>query len=231
MEILNNNSKNLNPTAGDAFGEGWNIMWKSFLALFVVSILASILSGPIAMFQLKEGGSVGSFHWFLIPVAMFALIYGVFIAGPISYSTNWVFLLAVRGEKFEIRDMFAVFQKNYWNAVAANIVVGIIILFGIFMLVIPGIIFAIRLSFVSYLIIDREMELTEALNKSWSMTKGYGWQIFFMGIISFFVAILGLIAFFVGIIVSIVWIQTAFATMYQAVVEKDGHFMDPTIEE
>jgi uncharacterized membrane protein len=134
--------------------------------------------------------------------------------------------LAVRGEKFEIKDMFSVFQKNYWNAVAANVVVGFIVGIGFIMLIVPGIIFACRLAFVPYLVIDQEMELTEALNKSWEMTKGYGWQIFFMGILAFFIVILGLIALIFGVIISAIWITTAFATMYQAVVEKDGHFLD-----
>jgi membrane-anchored glycerophosphoryl diester phosphodiesterase (GDPDase) len=122
--------------------------------------------------------------------------------------------------------MFAVFQKNYWNAVAANVVVGLIVGIGIIMLIVPGIIFACRLAFVPYLVIDREMELTEALNKSWEMTKGYGWDIFLMGILAFFVVILGLIALIFGVIISAIWIKTSFATMYQAVVENDGHFQE-----
>ena len=55
------------------------------------------------------------------------------------------------GERVEIKDIFAVFQRNYWNAVIANIVVGIIVALGIFMLIVPGIIFACRLAFVPYL--------------------------------------------------------------------------------
>jgi membrane-anchored glycerophosphoryl diester phosphodiesterase (GDPDase) len=139
-----------------------------------------------------------------------------------------VFLKAVRGEPFEIRDMFEVFQRNYWNAVAANVVVGLIVGIGLIMLIVPGIIFACRLAFVPYLVIDREMELTEALNESWQMTKGYGGQIFLMGVLAFFIAILGLIALLVGVIISAIWIMTAFATFYQAVVEKEGYFQQDT---
>lgn len=226
MEILNNNQSRLIPTAGESYGVSWNIMWKSFIGLLAVTIIHAIISGPTAVFQWE----VDSFEWFLVPFTLFAIGFGIFIAGPIGYSTNWVFLKAVRGEPFDIQDMFAVFQRNYWNAVAANVVVGLIIGIGILMLIVPGIIFAVRLAFVPYLVIDREMELTEALTKSWEMTKGYGGQIFLMGILAFFIAIGGLIVLFFGVIISIIWIRTAFATMYQAVVEEEGYFQENTLE-
>ena len=144
------------------------------------------------------------------------------MAGPISYSVKWVFLKAVRGERIEIRDMFAVFQKNYWNAVVANIVVGVIVGLGIVMLIVPGIIFACRLAFVSYLVIDRDMDVMDALRTSWDMTRGYGWQIFFMGFLAIFIVLAGLIALFVGVIISVMWISASFAAIYHAVELKDG---------
>jgi len=234
MEVLNNFKRKINPDAGSAYGAGWDIMWKTFVPLFVVSIVYGIISGPNAMFQWDGDNGFGSdnnyFQWFMAPLILFAIAYGVFVSGPIGYSVTWVFLKAVRGEPTEIKDMFAVFQRNYWNAVLGNIIVGIIVGIGILMLIIPGIIFACRLAFVPYLIIDREMEVTEALNKSWEMTKGYGWNIFFMGFLAIWIVVLGLLALVFGVIISGIWISTSFATMYQAVVEEDGHFQEAVIE-
>lgn len=152
--------------------------------------------------------------------------FAVFVSGSIGYSADWVFLKAVRGEEFEVKDLFSVFQRNYWNAVLGNILVVIIVGMGLFMLIIPGIVFACRLAFVTYLIIDREMEVSEALSKSWEMTKGYDWQIFFMGVLVIPIAIIGLMALIFGVIVSAIWAKTPFAVMYQAVVEKEGHFQE-----
>ena len=158
----------------------------------------------------------------MVPMVMFGIAYGVFVAGPISYGAIWVFLKAVRGERIEIRDIFVVFQKNYWNAVIANIVVGVIVGLGIVMLIVPGIIFACRLAFVPFLVVDREMDVMDALRVSWDMTRGYGWQIFFMGFLAFFVFIGGIICLGVGIFISIMWISAAFAAIYHAVELRDG---------
>jgi uncharacterized membrane protein len=74
------------------------------------------------------------------------------------------------------------------------------------------------------------MEVSEALSKSWEMTKGYGWQIFFIGLLAIPIGILGLLALIFGVIVSAIWVKTSFAVMYQAVVEKEGHFQEVLVE-
>lgn len=218
VTILNNEQYDFQPRAGRSYSVGWKVIWTYFVELLVVGIVYAVLSGPVSVFQWQ----VDKFAWFLVPLAMFGIAYGVFVAGPIGYGANWVFLKAVRGERIEIRDMFVVFQKNYWNAVIANIVVGVIVGLGIVMLIVPGIIFACRLAFVPYLVVDREMDVMDALRVSWDMTRGHGWQIFFMGLLTIPVVIGGLLCLGVGIIISIMWIAAAFAAMYHAVELKDG---------
>jgi hypothetical protein len=218
VTIMNNEQYDFYPDAGKSYSNGWKIIWVYFVELLVVSIVYMILSGPISFMQWK----IDSFEWFLVPLVMFGIAYGVFVAGPIGYGAKWVFLKAVRGERIEIRDIFAVFQKNYWNAVIANIVVGVIVGLGIVMLIVPGIIFACRLAFVPYLVVDEEMDVMDALRVSWDMTRGYGWQIFLMGFLAFFIVIAGLIALFVGVFISAMWISAAFATMYHSVALKNG---------
>lgn len=218
VTILNNNKYDFLPDAGSSYSVGWKVLWASFVELLVVSIVLMILSGPVSVIQWK----IDSFEWFLVPLIFFGIIYGIFVAGPIQYGANWVFLKAVRGERIEVKDIFVVFQRNYWNVVIANIVVGIIVGMGFVMLIVPGIIFACRLAFVPYLVVDREMDVMDALRVSWDMTRGYGWQIFLMGFLSIFVVIAGIICLFVGVIISVMWISTAFAAMYHAVEMKNG---------
>jgi len=213
VTILNNEQHDFQPEAVQSYSIGWKVIWIYFVELLVIGIVYMFLSGPIGIFQWQ----IDKIGWFMAPLVMFGIAYSVFVAGPISYGANWVFLKAVRGERIEIRDMFVVFQKNYWNAVIANIVVGVIVGLGIVMLIVPGIIFACRLAFVPFLVVDREMDVMDALRVSWDMTRGYGWQIFFMGFLAFFIVIGGLICLGVGVFISIMWISAAFAAIYHAV--------------
>jgi hypothetical protein len=228
METNNLQSSNgFKTRCGPSYNKGWNIMFTFFIELVVVSLVYFVIQMPTNMVQVKAN----EWHWIFIPMVIFGIAYGIFIAGPIGYSTGWVFLKAVRGEKIEIKDMFSVFERNYWNAVLASIIVGVIVAFGFIMLIVPGIIFAVRLAFVKYLIIDRKMEALEALKTSWNMTRGHGWHIFWMGLLVVPIILAGIIMLFVGVFISAMWISAAFAVMYHAVCLKRGEFLVPIEQE
>ncbi len=210
-----------NTTAGDSYSKGWNLIFTTFVELLVVTLVYMVISIPTNMVQFSFH-SDNEFHLMLIPLVLLSIGYGIFIAGPIGMSADWIFLKAVRREKIEIKDMFAVFERNYWNAVIAGLVTTIIIVLGVCMLIVPGIFFACRLAFVPYLVIDRKMEALEALKASWAMTKGHGWTIFFMGFLAIFIFLAGIIALFVGAIISAMWISAAFAVLYHSVYLKKG---------
>ena len=218
VTIYNDPANDFIPEASNSYSTGWRVMGTYFMELLVIGIIYSILSGPVSAIQIRDGG----FEWYMVPLILFGMLYGIFVAGPISYGADWVFLKAVRGERVEIKDMFSVFQGNYWNAVVANVVVAVIVGMGFVMLIVPGIIFACRLAFVPYLVVDKQMDVMEALRVSWNMTRGYGGQIFLMGLMAFFIALGGLLLLIVGIFISIMWIKTSFAAMYYAVEQKDG---------
>ena len=218
VTIYNDPANDFIPEASKSYSTGWRVMGNYFMELLVIGIIYSILSGPMSVIQIGDGG----FEWYMVPLILFGMLYGIFVAGPISYGADWVFLKAVRGERVEIKDMFSVFQVNYWNAVVANVVVAVIVGMGFVMLIVPGIIFACRLAFVPYLVVDKQMDVMEALRVSWNMTRGYGGQIFLMGLMAFFIAIGGLLLLIVGVFISIMWIKTSFAAMYYAVEQKDG---------
>ncbi len=213
MEAINDQQTNGRITAGTSYGKGWDIMWQTFIELLVVSLVYGIISIPIGTLKWEAD----EFKPIFILLGMFGVAYGVLLTGPIGYSVNWVYLKAVRREKIEIKDMFSVFERNYWNAVLANLAVGVIVFIGIVMFIFPGIIFACRLAFVPFLVIDRKMEVMEALKTSWAMTSGHGWTIFFMGLLAIPIVIAGLIMIGFGVILSAIWISAAFAVIYHSV--------------
>ena len=64
---------------------------------------------------------------------------------------------------------------------------------------------------------DKKLDPIEAVEMSWRMTRGHGWKIFFMGILSFFIIIFGLIMLIVGIFPALVWVSSSFAALYESV--------------
>jgi hypothetical protein len=213
---------NLVPSAGGSFSYAWRKMFeKAFLPLLLVVIIVGLLNGPGAGVNWKmDHGSY--FPWMLLfPVVLFGLAYTFLFLPIIKYGENLIFVKAMRDEEADIKDLFEGFKTKYLNIVLANLIVVALVMIGFVMLIIPGIIILCRLSFVSFLIMDKNLEPMKAVEKSWQMTRGHAWTIFLMGVISIFVFIAGILAFIVGAIISIMWIHAAFATMYQSVLNSN----------
>lgn len=206
------NSTALVPGVGSCYGNGWQQLWKYILELLLITVIGIVVSLPLGWTnEAREVGGAGA-----ALLSIFALAYGILLAGPIDYGISFAHLKAARGDQLIVKDMFEAFQ-NYLNAVLANLLVGIIVCIGLVLLIVPGIVFACKLVFVPYLVVDRKMEAIEAVKESWRMTEGHSWKVFLIGLLAIPIAIAGLICFGVGIIASLMWIRLAFASLYHAV--------------
>jgi len=195
------------PGVGPSYGNGWRQLWKHFLELLLIIIIAFVISLPSGIGRFGDDFGI---------LGILAIAYGILILGPIEYGVAFAYLKAARGDTLRTKDMFGAFQ-NYWNAVLANILVDVIVIIGFVLLIVPGIIFACKLVFTPYLIVDRKMEVIEAVKESWRMTGGHAWKVFLIFLLAIPIGIAGLICFGVGIIVAIMWISIAVASLYHAV--------------
>jgi uncharacterized membrane protein len=212
----------LTPTAGSVYSFGWARIKKYFLDLFLITIIVAAVYVPLAMIQSLDGSDTPGG----VLLRMFSFAYLVLLLMPLDFGAALVFLKTVRNEKFDVQDMFSVFE-DYLNVVLAGLLVAAIVGIGIMLLVVPGIIFACRLAFVRYLVMDRKMEPVEAVKESWRMTGGHANQIFLTGFLAVWVAIAGLLCLGVGVIVSWMWIRCGFASMYYAVSELERSKSSP----
>jgi len=205
------NSVVLVPGVGSSYGNGWRQMWRNFLELFLIGLVGLVISIPSGMGGWEREGAAA-----ISALGILGYIYGIMIVNPTEYGISFAYLKAARNDKLEIRDMFEAF-RNYWNAVLANLLVGAIVIVGFFLLIIPGIIFACKLVFTPYLVVDQRMGVIEAVKESWRMTKGHAWTVFLIGLLAIPISIAGLICLVVGIIPAIMWIEATFASLYHSV--------------
>ena len=229
-----------------SYKNGWGQLWKYFLGLFLIGIIFAVITSPEMWSKTTDAVSVGDVLLgtvllgnvllgnvllgtvllgavllgdvllgdVLLGTVLFA--YALLIVAPVEYGAASAYLKAARGDKLEVKDMFAAF-RNYWNAVLANLLVDIIVLVGFIFLIVPGIIFACKLAFVHYLVVDRKMEVIAAVKESWRMTNGHAWQVFLIGLLAIPIGIAGLLCFGVGIVIAMMWVSLAFASLYHAV--------------
>ena len=206
------NYTELIPGVGSSYSNGWQQLKKYILELLLITVIGIVIGVPFGVFR-TDANTVSAGTAIL---GILGLAYGILLVQPIDYGVSFANLRAARGDKLKVKDMFEVF-RNYVNAVLANLLAGAIIVIGLVLLLVPGIILACKLAFTPYLVVDRKMEVIEAVKESWRMTGGYAWKVFLIGLLAVPIAIAGLICFGVGIIFSIMWIRLAFASLYHAV--------------
>ena len=201
-------------TAFGSFGYGWQQLWKYFLHLFLISVIVTVLGFP----TWGPFGGDGGFHTAGFAVLnMLAAVYLLLVLPVIHYGGDWLYLRYMRDESPNIADIFSGFRQNYLNIVLANLLVFAIVGIGILLFLIPGIIFACRLSFVTYLVMDKRLDPVAAIEKSWNMTRGHGWRIFGMYLLAIPMVIFGFVLLIVGALFAYMWVTCAFASLYHAV--------------
>ena len=214
-------------TISGSYGYAWQQMWKHFLYLFLVIVIVGFAESPASMIRNSEFVDTPG----MIALQIIIAAYWLLVLSVLNYGADFMFLKGIRNEKINIIEMFDGFKKNYLNIILSRLLTFAIVGLGFVFLIVPGIILACRLSFVSYLVMDKNMEPVAAVEKSWEMTRGYGWKIFWIAMLAIPIVIAGLLCFIVGIIFAIIWISAAFAAMYHAVdLEEQKHLNGIEVE-
>jgi uncharacterized membrane protein len=225
------------PTFGTAYGTGWSVMADNFLRFLLVVIILGVLTSPMSFAKFDVKDSLPFNHFDMSPtkllalgaigvvagiVGFMALLYNLLVLPVFQYGGRMMFLTGTRGKTPDFDHLVSGFRSNYLNIVLANLLVTALVGIGCICLIIPGIIIGCRLAFTSYLVMDKGLDPIKAVEESWRLTRRHGWTIFFMGFISIFLFIFGLICLIFGVFIAIMWVKSAFATLYQSVLVEKG---------
>ncbi len=186
---------------GKAFSYGWTEVKKNFwyfvgLAVIVI-IIESITNGP------KEGRTYLSFL-------------GIFLSAWMTCGYTKIILDYYSGTKRELTDVFTQFAY-FWRVLGASILIGVIVLLGFIALIIPGIYFGLRFMFTVPLIIDKNLDISEAMKQSTELTKGIKGSLFLFALGTIGVMILGAICLGVGIFVAMPVVWLAYIYLYKKI--------------
>jgi hypothetical protein len=149
-------------------------------------------------------------------VAMTSLVSVIFSMGYISLTLD-----AVRSKQVYYKTLLSqVSFKKAVKLVLSQMLVGLIVAFGLFLFVIPGICFALKYSMVPYLIIDKDMDIGESLKESSKVTKGVRLEILLMYIVSGLLILLGVLVLGVGVIPASIVVSITQAYVYETLLKQ-----------
>jgi hypothetical protein len=189
------------PSVSETYAYAWGVLRERFPELLLAALAWIAFWIPSAVLHYQQAG---------LP----SLAYDALVLAPLNFGALRLYLLAARGESFEIGDLFAAFGGRYATAVATHVLFVVLVGAGLMAFVVPGIWIASRLSFVAFLVMDEDETATGAIRESWRRTAGHSWRIVCFGIVGLFLSIAGALLLGVGIVPAAMWAHVAFAALY-----------------
>lgn len=196
---------------GEAVSFGWDTA-KKHVGFFVLLIVATIVLEFIPTLAGKaapENAVMGTVVFLL----------GLAVGGLVHLGWANVSLRFCDGAKAELGDFFGIFPLIL-HYVAASILYGIIVMVGLMLLVVPGVMWALRFSLFPYMILEHDCGPIEALKMSSRVTKGGKWDLFGFYFTSMTIVMLGFAAVVLGLIWAVPTAAVATALVYRELLEQ-----------
>lgn len=176
---------------------GWGKV-KENLEIVLFTTLLMLAVGAIS-------GGEGGIGWSMLQIlaAIFMLI--------IRIGYTKIFLRMFDNDKPKFNDLFKEYHL-FWKYLGATILYGLVVFAGLILLIIPGIIWAVRFSFSRIIVVDAQMGPVAAMKESYELTRGKFWDLLGFWVVVILVNILGLLVLGIGLLVTVP--MTTFAAIY-----------------
>ena len=184
---------------------GWHT-WKANIVFFLAVLLTTwIISAiPNALESaLGKGSALDSI------IRLVSWIFSVVV----GIGTTKIALAFARGQKPDFNELFTNYPL-FFKYLFGSILYAVIVTVGLLLLVVPGVIWAIKFHFFSYFIVDKGVGPIEALKRSSQLTKGVKGELLVFMLLLVGINILGLIVIFIGLLATIPLSMVAVAFVY-----------------
>lgn len=202
---MNKSNSELLRSAKESLTGRWGLAIGTFLVYEI--IIGSLQSGYThrSNDEMNQG--------FSFAYSFGSLIY-LLIAGPLALGVSIFSLNIARNTEARFEQIFDGF-RNFKTSFVAYLLMILFIVLWTFLLIIPGIIAALSYAMIFYIIADNEsIEPMAAIDKSKEMMYGYKWQLFFLGLRFFGLALLCILTLGIGFLWLIPYMNITVAKFY-----------------
>lgn len=180
---------------GAAVRFGWQKTKENFWRLIAVTLIWLAI-GSMFSYSAKYFEKILPFASFVIKICS-SVVNMIMTLGMTRIG-----LKLYAGEKFDVSELFKSYNL-FLKYLFASILYGLAVLAGFILLIVPGVILAVRTGLYTYLIVDKEMGPVDSLKESMRLTKGNAFNLFLFWFVLLGVLLLGLLALVVGVIAAI----------------------------
>jgi hypothetical protein len=162
-----------------AFGKNWVTLVVGYLVMTLITMAPVVLWAAVAFVPpLLRGESAGppQFDGTMIGSAVLAFIGTFLLAILFAPAQARLALAATRDQRPRIAEAFDFRRAGALFSV--SLLGGLAVIGGSLLLLVPGIIIALGLAFVSFFVIDTTLGPIDAMRASWAATRGHRAHLF-----------------------------------------------------
>lgn len=201
-----------NFSAMDTLSESWIIFkkdWKNVYMVALIAFGASFLGGLIS-------GALTGMGLMLVG-ELISMIIGIMVAMGGIY----LMLKIARGQQFELAEVKSLFDepKRILTFFWGQIVVGVVVAVGFLLLIVPGIMWAIKYCLTPFILVDKQFSVSEAMKLSNESTAGNRMNLFVFWLLVIGMNVLGAIPFGLGLLVTLPMTYIAGTLVYTKLVK------------
>ena len=199
------------------------IMKRNYWKMFVVTLIASILTGEKTTIieRVQDFASNNHsydaqpiFYSFISIASILGILYTIFIGNVIVVGKNGYFIKN-HDENPELGEIFKGFKGNYLNVVKIMFLMDLKTLLWLLLFIIPGFVKAYEYSMIPYLLAENpNLSADEAFSLSKQMTTGQKMDLFVLDLSFIGWIILGLICCGIGILFVLPYPEATRAEVY-----------------
>ncbi len=191
----------------EALSYGWQTYktdWLFFVGLVILVAFINWLAPLIIRFLPSD--------WLImaIPINIASLTANMMIGMGVMK----IYIDKVDNKPTGYSELFS-YSGYFFRYFGAKINSILIIIFGAILLLIPGVIFSVKLKFWPWTMVDQDKGMIESLFSSWQMTAGIKLDLLIFGIVLGILNILGFLAVGIGLLITVPVTTLSMAYVYR----------------
>lgn len=161
--------------------KSWQLYTKNFKLLMQIIFWLLIPTSLLSILPTFKLGLIS------IPINVFLVLTYIILSLWISIVLIIVLRQLEAGQKIDLKSIYRESYAKILSYLWVNILVGIVVLFGFLLLIVPGILFAVWFSMAIYVLIFEGVRGTKALSQSKALVANYFWAVLWRWIAPSFV--------------------------------------------
>ncbi len=179
-----------------------------------INLVGAFSSSTFSIFSLPESAWIGLIALQIIFGVLFLTIGFRIISAILNLGSIKMALQLYNYDKTHYAELFSC-ARLIFKYIGAFIAYAAVVGIGMILLVVPGIIWALKYYFFTYALVDKDMKVFEALSYSSEITYGYKKDLLLLFIVLGLLNMLGSLAFGIGLLFTIPMTRLAIAYTYK----------------